>query len=71
MQKWKKKPEVNLVIQEMVATDFFIVRLEYDIIAKSGHLKGQSESWVSNAAILDHQGGHLGHCIICASKWQF
>ena len=41
MQKLKKKPEVNLVIQEMVATDFFIVRLDYDIIAKSGHLKGR------------------------------
>ena len=40
MQDWKKKPEVNLVIQEVVATDFFIVRLDYDMIAKSGHLKG-------------------------------
>ena len=55
----------------MVATDFFIVRLDYDMIAKSGHLKGQSGSWVSNAAFLNHQGGHLGHCIIYAPKWQF
>ena len=68
MQNWKKKPEVNLVIQEMVATDFFIVRLNYDIIAKSVHLKGQSGSWVSNATFLDHQGGHLGQCIIYAPK---
>ena len=68
MQKWKKKPEVNLVIQEMVATDFFIVRLDYDMIAKSRYLKGQSESWVSNATFLDQQGGHLGHCIIYAPK---
>ena len=60
MQNWKKKPEVNLVIQEVVATDFFIVRLDCDMIAKSGHLKGLSGSWVSNAAFFDHQGGHLG-----------
>ena len=60
----EEKPEVNHVIQEMVATDFFIVHLDYHLIAKSGHLKGQSGSWASNATFLDDQGGHLGHCII-------